>query len=371
MTDFSSRTARYSPAPTGRCLRRPLFAGILLVASILGLIPLAQAHERIGTVSHSIVTVRDNTVAYYINVPPALSAQLKLELDDSAESWRDYFAATVRITTWDALCELAKFDRITLPATANTLFDLLYRCPREVRDLAIYSVAFLDVDESHTQFARLAKPDNPAEFLREDVLTAKHQTFHVPDVRSGGSAWFDRGVAFFALGVEHLLTGYDHILFLLAVIIAMTLRETIKAVTSFTVAHSLTMALAFFGFVSLPGSVVEPLIALTIVYVAVENVFAVSIRRRWLLTFVFGLIHGLGFVGVLKEITVSRSELLLSLASFNIGIEFGQLLVVVIAVPLFHRLRSYDWGAALRRWFSLSVGGLGIVWAIQRVAFAG
>lgn len=371
MTDFSSRTARYSPAPTGRCLCRPLVAGILLAASVIGWIPPAQAHERIGTASHSIVTVRDNTVAYYINVPPALSAQLKLELDDSAESWRDYFAATMRITTWDVLCDLAEFKRTTLPATGNTLFDLLYRCPREVRDLAIYTVAFLDVDESHTQFARLAKPDNPAEFLREDVLTARHQTFHIPDVRTGGSAWLDRAMAFFALGVEHLLTGYDHILFLLAVIIAMTFRETIKAVTSFTVAHSLTMALAFFGLVSLPGSVVEPLIALTIVYVAVENVFAVGIRRRWLLTFVFGLIHGLGFVGVLKEITVSKSELVLSLASFNIGIEFGQLLVVVIAVPLFHRLRSYEWGAALRRWFSLSVGGLGIVWAIQRVAFAG
>jgi hydrogenase/urease accessory protein HupE len=338
---------------------------------VIGWIPLAQAHERIGTISHSIVTVRDNTVAYYINVPPALSAQLKLELDDNAESWRDYFSATLRITSWDSLCELTEFHRTTLPNTGNTLFDLLYRCPREVHDLAIYTVAFLDVDESHTQFARLAKPDNPAEFLREDVLTARHQTFHIPDVKTGGSAWFDRAVAFFALGVEHLLTGYDHILFLLAVIIAMTLRETIKAITAFTIAHSLTMALAFFGLVSLPTAVVEPLIALTIVYVAFENVFAASTRWRWLLTFVFGLVHGLGFVGVLKEITVSRSELVLSLVSFNIGIEFGQLLVVVIAVPLFHRLGSYAWGTALRRWFSLSVGGLGIVWVVQRVAFAG
>jgi hydrogenase/urease accessory protein HupE len=362
---------RYSPMRTGRSFFRLLVVSILLLASIGGSMSVAQAHERIGTVSHSIVTVRDNTVAYYISIPPALSARLRLELDDHADAWRDYFAATLRITSWDSLCELTEFNRTTLPATGNTLFDLLYRCPREVRDLAIYTVAFLDVDESHTQFARLAKPDSPAEFLREDVLTARHQTFHIPDVRTGGSAWLDRATAFFALGTEHLLTGYDHILFLLAVIIAMTLRETIKAVTSFTVAHSLTMALAFFGLVSLPANVVEPLIALTIVYVAFENVFAASTRGRWLLTFVFGLIHGLGFVGVLKEITVSRSELVLSLASFNIGIEFGQLLVVVIAVPLFHRLRSYEWGMALRRWFSLSVGALGIVWAVQRVAFAG
>jgi hydrogenase/urease accessory protein HupE len=347
-----------------------LTAFLLALTIGFGSGPDAQAHERIGTVSHSIVIATGATVEDYLSIPPALWSRLKLELEDTPDALREYFQATVRIATWDKTCDLQSVTRTAFPKTGNTLFHLTFRCPQEVTDLAVTSVSFLDLDESHVQFARFARKEDPRKFLREGVLSVKQKVFHIPDIHGDGSATLDRASAFLRLGIEHLLTGYDHILFLLTVIIGMSLKETIKAVTSFTLAHSLTMALAFLGMVSLPSNVVEPLIALTIVYVAAENVFRTSVQRRWLLTFFFGLIHGLGFVGALQEITVSREELLLSLVSFNLGIELGQLAVIVVAMPVMSWLCTRPSGGQLRRAFSIGVGALGVLWLTQRILVA-
>jgi len=358
------------PRHPGTCGAKALGACLFALVAAFWSGPDAQAHERIGTVSHSIVTANGATVEDYLSIPPALWSRLKVELEDTPDALREYFQATVRIATWDKTCDLQSVTRTAFRKTGNTLFHLTFRCPQDVTDLAITSVSFLDLDESHVQFARFARKDDPRKFLREGVLSVKQKVFHIPDVNGDGSATLDRASAFLKLGIEHLLTGYDHILFLLTVIIGMSLKETIKAVTSFTLAHSLTMALAFLGLVSLRSNVVEPLIALTIVYVAAENVFRTSVRRRWLLTFFFGLIHGLGFVGALQEITVSREELLLSLVSFNLGIELGQLAVIVVAMPVMSWLCARSWGGQLRRGFSLGVGALGAIWLTQRILLA-
>jgi len=329
----------------------------------------AHAHDRIGSVSHSIIIVRGDAVSYYLNMSPAVVGLLKTEVDPKSPDFQDYFSSELGVKTWDSECQLAQIEQAPPEITGNWIIHLLYHCPQTVRDLSITSTLFLDLDETHTQFVRLASPDDPGTALREAVLTASNRTFHIPDVRTGGSATGDRAWSFFKLGIEHLLTGYDHILFLLTVIIAMSLMDTIKAVTAFTVAHSLTMALAFLHLVSLPSSVVEPLIAVTIIYVSVENLLRQNVRKRWLLTGLFGLVHGLGFVGALKAITVSRNELLLSLFSFNLGIEAGQLLVIAIAIPALHYLRSRDWDRRFCRAFSQGAAALGTVWLIQRVFF--
>ena len=118
---------------------------------------------------------------------------------------------------------------------------------------------------------------------------------------------------------------------------------------------------------SLPASIVEPLIALTIAVVAFENVFQKSFRRRWILIFVFGLVHGLGFVGVLKEITVSKQELLTSLVSFNIGIEAGQILIVSAGLFFMYFVHKTPWSAVFVRWSSVAIGVLGLVWFVERI----
>jgi len=136
-------------------------------------------------------------------------------------------------------------------------------------------------------------------------------------------------------GIEHIAIGYDHIAFLLAVIVlGRRFWPLVKVVTAFTVAHSITLTFAVLGIVTLPSALVEALIAASIVYVAAENFFVRDIRHRWWLTFAFGLIHGFGFASVLRDYGLPGDALGWALASFNIGVEIGQLLIVAIAVVI-------------------------------------
>lgn len=338
-----------------------------VVCGFLACSSAAIAHERIGTFSHAVVSVSGDKVSYYLNLPPAVSTLLRANVGEENNDLIDFFRTEITVTSWEHECPLTNLVHAPPFPSGNRIVELLFQCPKPVSDLTITTTLFLDLDESHTQFVRLAPPDDPRTVLHEAVLTVSNTVFHVADVKTGGSATLERALAFMKLGIEHLLTGYDHILFLLTIIIGLTFIDSIKAVTSFTVAHSLTMALAFLGALSLPPSIVEPLIAVTVVYVAIENIVRKNIQRRWIWTFFFGLIHGLGFVGALKVITVSRSELVLSLASFNVGIELGQLLVVALALLVLRYIRRFTWSTTFNRVFSACVGLLGILWLGQRI----
>ena len=345
---------------------RIVFAAALLLGLSL-FQSLAHAHERIGTFSHAVVTVSADRVSYYLNLPPVTLDLLRNNIGMRDDDLADYFRSELLVMTAKQECQLIQLVKSPPFPSGNRIIDMQYQCPSRVSDLAITSVVFLDLDESHTQFVRLAPPDDPGNVQHEGVLTASEKTFQVENIEMEGTPWLERSLAFLKLGVEHLITGFDHILFLLTVIIGLRFMASIKAVTSFTVAHSLTMALAFLGTISLPASIVEPLIALTVIYVAIENIVRKEIPRRWIWTFVFGLIHGLGFVGALKVITVSQSELILSLVSFNIGIELGQILVVAVAMLLFRQIHKYSWRLRFERIFSGGVALLGIFWLGQRL----
>jgi hydrogenase/urease accessory protein HupE len=135
----------------------------------------------------------------------------------------------------------------------------------------------------------------------------------------------------FWLGVEHILSGYDHLLFLLALlIVAPRLWQTVKVVTAFTLAHSLTLALAWFDLLTIPTRLVESLIAFSIAYVALENILGRGLSRRWLVAGGFGLIHGLGFYTVLRELDLASGDTVTTLLAFNLGVETGQLAVVAL-----------------------------------------
>ncbi len=150
--------------------------------------------------------------------------------------------------------------------------------------------------------------------------------------------------AFFLLGVEHIGTGYDHLAFLLCVLAACRgLPEAAKIITSFSAAHSLTLALCTLGFISVSPRLVEPLIAASIAYVGLENLLRRDSRRRWLLTFGFGLVHGLGFASVLREMGVGSAGegAAAPLIHFNLGVEAGQLAIALLASPILLALRSH------------------------------
>jgi len=176
---------------------------------------------------------------------------------------------------------------------------------------------------------------------------------------------------YLVLGYTHILPrGVDHILFVVGLfLLSTTLGPLLWQVTAFTVAHSITLGLSIYGVVSLPSSVVEPLIALSIAYVAIENVLTRQLHAwRVLVVFLFGLLHGLGFAGVLRELGLPRSEFLTALLSFNVGVELGQLTVIGAAALVL-------WPFMGRGWYrprvvvpaSVAIALVGIYWTITRV----
>jgi hypothetical protein len=172
------------------------------------------------------------------------------------------------------------------------------------------------------------------------------------------------------MGIAHIATGYDHIAFLFGLLLlggrALTLVGLISA---FTVAHSITLGLSVLGLVSLPSSIVEPAIALSIAYVGLENIFARDPRARWRITFPFGLVHGLGFAGALTALDLPRARIPHALFGFNLGVELGQLAMLAVILPPVLLARRSPWFRNLGvKTLSAAVAVAGAVWFGLRMA---
>jgi hydrogenase/urease accessory protein HupE len=185
---------------------------------------------------------------------------------------------------------------------------------------------------------------------------------------SAAQSWWHTTRTFLLLGVEHILTGYDHLLFLLGLLVAgRSVRELVAIITSFTIAHSVTLGAATFGLVNPPARIIEAVIALSIAYVGVENLFAEQPRGRWKLAFVFGLVHGFGFATVLREMALPREALASSLLTFNLGVELGQLTVILLVWPALRWIQRSAYARPVTRWISAVVTACGLFWFVQRV----
>ena len=180
-----------------------------------------------------------------------------------------------------------------------------------------------------------------------------------------------QGAGFFRLGVEHILTGYDHLLFLLALLLrGGRLLSLLKIITAFTVAHSITLALAVLGVVTIPGRIIEPAIAASVVWVALENLRRDAPSQRWLVSFVFGLVHGFGFASAIEPLGLPPARMALALLGFNLGVEAGQALVVVLLLPLLLWMRGKPWEPRVVRAASLGVAAVGLAWLVARLFFS-
>ena len=185
-------------------------------------------------------------------------------------------------------------------------------------------------------------------------------------------------------GIWHIWLGYDHVLFLLALLLPAVLRrvegqweparnflsafrEVVLIVTAFTLAHSITLALATAGLITLPSRLVESTIAASVLFAALSNLYPTLIRRRWPMAFLFGLIHGFGFAGVLSDLGLPKGSLAVSLVSFNLGVEAGQLAIVAIFLPLAYGLRnSWTYQRLVLVSGSLGIAALACAWLIER-----
>jgi hydrogenase/urease accessory protein HupE len=174
---------------------------------------------------------------------------------------------------------------------------------------------------------------------------------------------------FIGEGIRHIFTGYDHVLFVVTLILAIgTWRRLAVVVTSFTAAHSITLVFATLGWVTLPSRIVEPLIAASVLYVAVDTALRPEGRARALIAFGFGLIHGFGFSSVLRDLGLSRAELPPALLGFNVGVELGQLLIVTPLFALILSLRKHESGySRVRSILAAGVAVIAVFWIFVRV----
>jgi hydrogenase/urease accessory protein HupE len=252
-----------------------------------------------------------------------------------------------RLTEEDGLSIHAVFDCASAPSTAAITLGFLDSMSHGHRHLAARASS-----ESHT------------------VLYAGHDRIDVSASGGAGTSMAAEAWSLFRLGIIHILTGYDHLVFLFGlIVIGGRLRSTILALTAFTLAHSITLGLSALGIWSPGPSIVEPAIALSIAYVGIENWFVKSSDRRWLITFPFGLIHGFGFAGALREIALPAAQIPVALASFNVGVEAGQLLVLAAVLPVLVWLRRQLWFSHYGvRFASGLVAIAGGVWFIARIA---
>ncbi|HWF06984.1 MAG TPA: HupE/UreJ family protein [Bryobacteraceae bacterium] len=240
---------------------------------------------------------------------------------------------------------------------------ILYVFPADVTALTVRSTLYAIMPAGHQHMMNVRLNG----VVHQAILDARTQEATFSGLQETKLLTFWR---FTRLGVEHIFTGYDHLAFLLGLLVATTsLGALIRIITSFTIAHSITLALATFNLIILPTRVTESLIAASIGYVAAENLFDFRAMKRYYITFLFGLIHGFGFSNVLREMDLPKSSLALSLFSFNGGVEIGQVTFVALIFPLVQDLTSSGW-KRLKPSVSIAVACLAIYWFVQR-AFLG
>jgi hypothetical protein len=312
-------------------------------------------------------------------------AVTQAEVERARARLLDYVAARIHVRNGDADCLPVGARDLGFAEKWDGFFAVPridYVCKRTAAAVTVRYDLFFDLDPMHQGLVRVVLPGQPE---RQQVLRGAARELHLDRPVSLAAHLRD----YTRLGMEHIFTGYDHLAFLCGLLLVATgadyhrrraqlseagrglrggLRYILGVVTAFTVAHSVTLIAAGLGWVRLPARFVESAIALSIAWVAIENLAVREPRHRWLLTFGFGLVHGFGFASVLREIGLPPSGVVPSLLSFNVGVELGQLCVVAALAPLLlwlvprHRL-----DATVRTVGSSVLVVLSTLWLCERV----
>jgi hydrogenase/urease accessory protein HupE len=328
-----------------------LFLALAITLSTIGIV---QAHEvrpgylqikQVDKLTYDLLwkvpAKGDQRLGLYVRLP---------ENCRNSEAW-SRFAGGAYIERWQATCEGGLNDgTIVIDGLESTRTDVLAR---------------VEHSSGQTQTVRLTPSQPELKVSKTAGPTSVVRTY-------------------FILGVEHILLGFDHLLFVLALLFLVEgWRRLVATITAFTVAHSLTLAAATFGWIKVPQAPVEAVIALSIMFIAVEVLHrqrgrtGVATRKPWIVAFTFGLLHGLGFAGALRAVGLPDHAIPLALASFNVGVEAGQLLFVAAVFLLFWIAnqsisgraavgRSVLPGTILTRAASYVIGTLAAFWLIER-----
>jgi hydrogenase/urease accessory protein HupE len=237
-----------------------------------------------------------------------------------------YVTAHIGVVSADgAPCRLAPVT--VAPDEDGIVARLAWSCDAAGGDLVYRSTLLVDAEPAARQVVLIGGGKEPAQALLDATRTELRLTAPPPTLLEVIGRYSEAGI-------EHIFLGYDHIAFLIAIVLwARRLWPVVKIVTAFTIAHSITLSLAALGIIVVPSVIVEPAIAASIVFVAVENFFSRDIDRRWRDTFGFGLIHGFGFAAALQEFGLPRGNIAAALGAFNLGVEIGQVAIVSLVIP--------------------------------------
>lgn len=287
----------------------------------------------------------------------------ELETEATRAALEKGLLGKIAVAAPDGAC-VPSLGTTTIVEGSGVELEARWRCPAGSREAAVDATFLETFDAGHRHLVTMLGTTSSD----VSIAVAGNQKFSVSGTASGKSSH----LAFIADGVKHILEGWDHLLFLFAlVLVGGKLRSLIAVVTAFTVGHSLSLAIGTFGWWVPPSSWIEPLIALSIAWVGVENFFVEDAAKRWRITLPFGFIHGFGFAGILRERALSPSEIPMAVLTFNFGVELGQLAVLVLILPLILWARKQSWfGKSGIRAVSGVVIAVGLALFFQRILSA-
>ena len=291
-----------------------------------------------------------------------LNAQVEPEeIEAKAREISSYLLEKIRVNVGgEALPLEVDGFRIGRSADGKPTFEARLRFPsrRPLESFTIQCEPLTDLGPDHKILATISRAGRVEQFVFQKGVSYAGRP----------RGFWAYALQFLGLGVHHIFVGYDHIAFLLGLLLmGGKLLNIIKIVTSFTLAHSVTLSLAALDVVTVPARLVESGIAFSVAYVALENLFFKRFDKRWLVSFFFGFVHGFGFANVLKEMHLSTSGLVSSLLFFNFGVELGQIVIVSLFVPVLWMLgRTRAYGMTVR-FASVAIFFVGAFWFFQRV----
>ncbi|MFZ6654901.1 HupE/UreJ family protein [Undibacterium sp. TJN19] len=289
-----------------------------------------------------------------------------------------YALARLKLTAGDTACPLTAGAQLIDQHSDGAYTVLMFDSPCSADKITVQYQLFFDIDLQHKGLLRLVNKDGhnvTAIFSPEN----SSQTLTVSEVNK-----LQQFTDYLVHGVWHIWIGFDHILFLLSLLLPAVLvfrmgkweaaanfktaaMDVLKIVTAFTLAHSITLTLAALNMISLPSRLVESAIAASVILAALNNLFPLIQGRRWLVAFSFGLIHGFGFASVLADLGLPQSALVLALVGFNLGVEIGQLTIVAAFLPLAFLLRRHWlYQRAIVQAGSILIVIIALVWFVER-----
>lgn len=288
--------------------------------------------------------------------------------------------ARLQIKASDEVCETAAREHLAVTRSEIGYAVLRFEanCTRPVERLSINYDLLFDLDPLHRGLAQIESDGT----IHTAVFSPAQRNW-MPDLKRT-DIWYQIQT-YLKEGVWHIWIGFDHILFLLLLLLPAAQRaskaswqprdrlrdvflEVAKVVTAFSLAHSVTLGLSAAGWLDLPSRVVESAIAATIIFTAFNNIYPVVMQRLWVLAFGFGLIHGVGFAAVLQNLGLPTEAFLVSLLSFNLGVELGQLVIVAFVLPLIFAFRAAPgYPRYVIRFGSLLIALVATVWLVERV----